>query len=127
MIAAALGDFDISSGGIALGLFTGSTYALLAAGLVAAIEAVNAKTSLASLNERARAYGEQHGLALGAGSDDRQRVIVVGEVHSLGGDQLSAQVIDGGAHRVPPRSSSVQHLMPPPPSRSSDRSTRTGV
>jgi ABC-type branched-subunit amino acid transport system ATPase component/ABC-type branched-subunit amino acid transport system permease subunit len=34
VIAAALGDFDITSGGIALGLFTGSTYALLAAGLV---------------------------------------------------------------------------------------------
>ena len=34
MIAVALGDFDVTSGGVALGLFTGSTYALLAAGLV---------------------------------------------------------------------------------------------
>ena len=34
MIAVALGGFDITSGGLALGLFTGSTYALLAAGLV---------------------------------------------------------------------------------------------
>jgi len=34
MIAFAFGDFDITSGGLALGLFTGSTYALLAAGLV---------------------------------------------------------------------------------------------
>jgi len=42
---------------------------ITSAGLVAAIEAVNAKTSLASLNDRARRYGEQHGLALGAGSD----------------------------------------------------------
>lgn len=42
---------------------------LTEAGLVAAIEAVNSKTSLASLNARARDYGERHGLALGAGSD----------------------------------------------------------
>jgi len=34
MWAVALGDFDITTGGVALGLFTGSTYALLAAGLV---------------------------------------------------------------------------------------------
>lgn len=39
------------------------------AGLVDAIEAHNSKTSLASLNARAREFGEQHGLALGAGSD----------------------------------------------------------
>lgn len=42
---------------------------IVSAGLVAAIEAVNAKTNLQSLNDRARRYGEQHGLALGAGSD----------------------------------------------------------
>ena len=42
---------------------------IVAAGLVAAIEAVNSKTSLESLNDRARRYGEEHGLALGAGSD----------------------------------------------------------
>ena len=34
MWAVTLGDFDITTGGVALGLFTGSTYALLAAGLV---------------------------------------------------------------------------------------------
>jgi hypothetical protein len=42
---------------------------LTEASLVDAIEALNAKTSLASLNARARAFGVQHGLALGAGSD----------------------------------------------------------
>ncbi|MGC0369449.1 hypothetical protein RKD05_001701 [Microbacterium sp. SLBN-111] len=65
--------------------------------------------------------------ALGARRDDRQRVVVVREVRAFGGDELRAEVVDGGAHRVPPRSSSVQHLMPPPPSSSSDRSTSTGV
>jgi predicted metal-dependent phosphoesterase TrpH len=38
-------------------------------GLVDAIEVVNAKTSLASLNRRAADYGEHHALAAGAGSD----------------------------------------------------------
>ena len=38
-------------------------------GLVDAIEAFNAKTSLKSLNERARVFGEMNDLALGAGSD----------------------------------------------------------
>lgn len=38
-------------------------------GLVDAIEAHNSKTSLQSLNKRAREFGESHGLALGAGSD----------------------------------------------------------
>ncbi len=42
---------------------------LVAAGLVDAIEVINAKTSLPSLNARAAAYGAQHGLAAGAGSD----------------------------------------------------------
>ena len=42
---------------------------LAEAGLVDAIEAHNSKTSLASLNERARAFGALHDLALGAGSD----------------------------------------------------------
>jgi predicted metal-dependent phosphoesterase TrpH len=43
--------------------------ALVADGLVDAIEVVNAKTSLDSLNRRAFVYAEQHGLAHGAGSD----------------------------------------------------------
>jgi predicted metal-dependent phosphoesterase TrpH len=43
--------------------------ALVAEGLVDAIETVNAKTSLASLNRRAGEYAMRHGLAAGAGSD----------------------------------------------------------
>ena len=39
------------------------------AGLVDAIEAHNSKTSLQSLNRKAREFGEAHDLALGAGSD----------------------------------------------------------
>lgn len=46
-----------------------SLESVTAAGLVDAVEAHNSKTSLASLNARARAFGERHGLALGAGSD----------------------------------------------------------
>ncbi len=42
---------------------------LVAAGLVDAIEVINAKTSLRSLNQRARDYADTHGLAAGAGSD----------------------------------------------------------
>ena len=43
--------------------------ALIAQGLVDAIEVINAKTSLRSLNERASATATEHGLAAGAGSD----------------------------------------------------------
>ena len=43
--------------------------ALVDAGLVDAIEVINAKTSLRSLNERAAAIANQRGLAAGAGSD----------------------------------------------------------
>jgi predicted metal-dependent phosphoesterase TrpH len=43
--------------------------ALVAAGLVDAIEVLNAKTPLSSLNERAAAYAAEHGLLGGAGSD----------------------------------------------------------
>lgn len=42
---------------------------LTSAGLVDAIEVINAKTSLRSLNERAAQYAQQHGLLAGAGSD----------------------------------------------------------
>jgi predicted metal-dependent phosphoesterase TrpH len=42
---------------------------LVAAGLVDAVEVLNAKTSLASLNARAAEYAAHHGLAAGAGSD----------------------------------------------------------
>ena len=42
---------------------------LVARGLVDAIEVLNAKTSLASLNARAAAFADAHGLAHGAGSD----------------------------------------------------------
>jgi len=43
--------------------------ALVAQGLVDAIEVINAKTSLTSLNRRAADYAAEHGLAAGAGSD----------------------------------------------------------
>jgi predicted metal-dependent phosphoesterase TrpH len=43
--------------------------ALAAEGLVDAIEVLNAKTSLASLNRRAAAFASDHDLAAGAGSD----------------------------------------------------------
>lgn len=42
---------------------------LTAAGLIDAIEVINAKTSLRSLNDRAAQYAQQHGLLAGAGSD----------------------------------------------------------
>ncbi|MDO8403133.1 MAG: CehA/McbA family metallohydrolase [Pseudomonas sp.] len=42
---------------------------LAEAGLIDALEALNAKTSLLSLNARAAAFAEQHGIAAGAGSD----------------------------------------------------------
>ncbi len=42
---------------------------LAAAGLLDAIEVLNAKTSLRSLNERAAAFAAEHDLAAGAGSD----------------------------------------------------------
>lgn len=43
--------------------------ALVAEGLVDAVETLNAKTSLRSLNERAAQFAEQHDLGPGAGSD----------------------------------------------------------
>ena len=43
--------------------------ALVAAGLVDAMEVINAKTSLQSLNRRSAEYAAQHDLAAGAGSD----------------------------------------------------------
>ena len=43
--------------------------ALVDAGLVDAIEVINAKTSLRSLNDRAAAIASERGLAAGAGSD----------------------------------------------------------
>lgn len=42
---------------------------LVAGGLVDAIEVLNAKTSLTSLNDRAASYATDHGLLAGAGSD----------------------------------------------------------
>jgi predicted metal-dependent phosphoesterase TrpH len=42
---------------------------LASAGLVDAVEVLNAKTSLASLNQRAAEFAHRHGLAAGAGSD----------------------------------------------------------
>ena len=44
-------------------------HALIDDGLVDAIEVINAKTSLQSLNERAASIAAAHGLAAGAGSD----------------------------------------------------------
>jgi predicted metal-dependent phosphoesterase TrpH len=43
--------------------------ALVAAGLVDAVEVLNAKTPLGSLNDRAAAFAADHGLVGGAGSD----------------------------------------------------------
>jgi predicted metal-dependent phosphoesterase TrpH len=43
--------------------------ALIASGLVDAVEVINAKTSLRSLNERAASIADAHDLAAGAGSD----------------------------------------------------------
>ncbi|MFM2069815.1 MAG: hypothetical protein RLZZ623_78 [Actinomycetota bacterium] len=43
--------------------------ALVDDGLVDAIEVINAKTSLASLNRRAAQFADEHGLLAGAGSD----------------------------------------------------------
>jgi predicted metal-dependent phosphoesterase TrpH len=43
--------------------------ALADAGLIDAIEAINAKTSLSSLNRRAVDFAAEHDLAIGAGSD----------------------------------------------------------
>ena len=43
--------------------------AITEAGLVDAIEVINAKTSLSSLNRRAAEFAAEHGLAAGAGSD----------------------------------------------------------
>ncbi len=42
---------------------------LVAAGLVDALEVLNAKTSLSHLNDRSAQYARDHGLAAGAGSD----------------------------------------------------------
>ena len=42
---------------------------LAAHGLIDAVEAINAKTSLQSLNQRAATFAEEHDLAAGAGSD----------------------------------------------------------
>jgi predicted metal-dependent phosphoesterase TrpH len=42
---------------------------LAADGLLDAVEGLNGKTSLASLNERAQAFAREHGLPVGAGSD----------------------------------------------------------
>ncbi len=42
---------------------------LTRAGLVDAVEVLNAKTSLGHLNERARSFADEHDLAAGAGSD----------------------------------------------------------
>ena len=50
-------------------LAEGAMRALAAEGLIDAVEAVNAKTSLSSLNRRAAAFAEEHDLAAGAGSD----------------------------------------------------------
>lgn len=50
-------------------LATPALEALVADGLVDAIEVLNAKTSLASLNRRAAEFAAEHGVLAGAGSD----------------------------------------------------------
>ena len=57
-------------------------------GLVDAIEGHNAKTSLQSLNKRAVAFGEQHDLALGSGSDAHVP-------HALGSAYMQMPDFDG--------------------------------
>ena len=57
-------------------------------GLVDAIEAHNSKTSLQSLNEKARSFGEQRGLALGSGSDAHVP-------HALGSAYMEMPDFDG--------------------------------
>ncbi|MEP7201329.1 MAG: PHP domain-containing protein [Ilumatobacteraceae bacterium] len=47
----------------------GALNALIELGLVDAVEVINAKTSLPSLNDRAASFAAQHDLAAGAGSD----------------------------------------------------------
>ena len=77
---------------------------------------------------------------LAARNDDGKRVVVVGEVLLLAGDDAGhrgvgelapAEAVEGCrghvCSSVQRRSSSVQHLIPPPPSSSSDRSTSTGL
>ena len=61
---------------------------LTAAGMVDAIEAHNSKTSLPSLNAKARTFGESHGLALGSGSDAHVP-------HALGSAYLEMPDFDG--------------------------------
>ena len=63
---------------------------ITAAGLVDAIEAHNSKTSLQSLNARAREFGERHGLALGAGSDAHVP-------HALGSGYVEMPDFDGAS------------------------------
>ena len=63
---------------------------ITAAGLVDAIEAHNSKTSLQSLNSRAREFGERHGLALGAGSDAHVP-------HALGSGYVEMPDFDGAS------------------------------
>ena len=63
---------------------------ITSAGLVDAIEAHNAKTSLGSMNTRARDFGNLHGLALGAGSDAHVP-------HALGSAYVEMPDFDGPA------------------------------
>jgi predicted metal-dependent phosphoesterase TrpH len=64
--------------------------ALIDAGDVDAIEVLNAKTSLRSLNERAAATAARHGLAAGAGSDAHVP-------HALGAAYVQMPDFDGPA------------------------------
>ena len=63
---------------------------LTAAGMVDGIEAHNSKTSLPSLNAKAREFGDAHGLALGSGSDAHVP-------HALGSAYVEMPDFDGPA------------------------------
>ena len=57
-------------------------YQLAEAGLIDAIEGINSKTSLASLNERGVDFAAEFGLATGAGSDAHV-AIAIGSSHAV--------------------------------------------
>ena len=74
-----------------------------------------------------------HPRALAARDDDGKRVVVAGDVLVVGSDDADRRRVEHGGLRgghgefLQLRSSRVQHLMPPPPRSSSDRSTSIGL
>lgn len=79
-------------------------------GLIDAVEVINAKTSLDSLNARARRWARDHGLASGAGSDSHVPEALAAAVVEMpdfdGPGSFLASLADGvavGCHHDPPR------------------------